>query len=67
MREDAVQLPTGAWYDPAVDEQGRPLRAHGNVLTRDIGTSLLAQGCAGQLATEEIERYEGTMPPIRAF
>lgn len=64
-----VQLPTGAWYDPATDHQGRPICAHGNpnVLTRDIGTSSLAQGCAGQLSTVQVERYEGSLPVIRAF
>lgn len=69
MREDVVQLPTGAWYDPAVDDQGRPMCAHDNpnVLTRDIGTSSLAQGCAGQLSTVQVERYDGALPPIRAF
>jgi len=69
MRADVVQLPTGAWYDPAVDDQGRPICAHGNpnVLTRDLGTSSLAQGCCGQLATVQLERYDGALPPIRAF
>ncbi|WP_162582925.1 molybdopterin-dependent oxidoreductase [Variovorax sp. PBS-H4] len=69
LREDVVQLATGAWYDPATDEQGRAMCAHGNpnVLTRDIGTSSLAQGCAGQLSTVQIERHEGLLPPIRAF
>ena len=67
MREDVVQLPTGAWYDPVVDSEGRPMSAHGNsnVLTRDIGTSPLAQDCAGQLSTVQIERYEGAVPLIR--
>ncbi|MFZ3118253.1 MAG: molybdopterin-dependent oxidoreductase [Variovorax sp.] len=69
MREDVVQLPTGAWYDPVPDAGGRMMCAHGNpnVLTRDIGTSSLAQGCAGQLTTVQIERYDGPLPPIRAF
>ncbi|WP_390346779.1 hypothetical protein ACFJIS_05125 [Variovorax boronicumulans] len=42
---------------------------HGNpnVLTRDIGTSSLAQGCAGQRTTVQVERYDGVLPPIRAF
>ena len=42
---------------------------HGNpnVLTRDIGTSSLAQGCAGQCTTVQVERYDGVQPPIRAF
>jgi biotin/methionine sulfoxide reductase len=69
MLADVVQLPTGAWYDPATDDQGRPFCVHGNpnVLTRDIGTSSLAQGCAGQLTTVQLERYDGVLPPIRAF
>ena len=42
---------------------------HGNpnVLTRDVGTSRLAQGCTGQLTTVEVERFTGNLPPIRAF
>lgn len=69
MLESVVQLPTGAWYDPAYDALGRPMCAHGNpnVLTRDIGTSSLAQGCAGQLSTVQVERYNGALPAIRAF
>jgi biotin/methionine sulfoxide reductase len=69
MREDVVQLPTGAWYDPVTDAQGRLMCAHGNpnALTRDIGTSSLAQGCSGQLATVQIERFDAPLPPIAAF
>jgi biotin/methionine sulfoxide reductase len=37
------------------------------VLTRDAGTSRLAQGCAGQLSLVEIERFDGPLPPIKAF
>jgi len=64
-----VQLSTGAWYDPEDPTAEQPLCVHGNpnVLTRDIGTSRLAQGCSGQLALVEIERYDGALPPIRAF
>jgi len=69
MREDVVQLPTGAWYDPVLDASNRPMCAHGNpnVLTRDIGTSSLAQGCAGQLSTVQVERFDEELPPIRAY
>jgi biotin/methionine sulfoxide reductase len=64
-----VQLATGAWYDPLDPAADKPLCVHGNpnVLTRDAGTSKLAQGCTGQLTIVEIERYQGTLPPIRAF
>lgn len=52
-----VALPTGAWYgDPGVniDPDGNP-----NVLTRDIGTSRLGQGCSAHSALVEVTRMEG--------
>ena len=69
IRLGVVQLPTGAWYDPVDPEEENPLCVHGNpnVLTRDAGTSALAQGCTGQLTAVEVEKFEGTLPPIRAF
>jgi biotin/methionine sulfoxide reductase len=64
-----VQLPTGAWYDPMDPEDETALCVHGNpnVLTRDVGTSSFAQGCTGQITTVEVERFNGNLPPIRAF
>lgn len=69
IRPGVAQLPTGAWYDPAVDAHGRALCVHGNpnALTRDIGTSSLAQGCTGQLTTIQVEPYRGALPEIRAY
>jgi biotin/methionine sulfoxide reductase len=69
IRRGVVQLPTGAWYDPVDPEEEMPLCAHGNpnVLTRDVGTSALAQGCTGQLTTVQVERFTGNLPPIQAF
>jgi biotin/methionine sulfoxide reductase len=69
VRQGVIQLATGAWYDPADPEEDKPLCVHGNpnVLTRDVGTSALAQGCTGQLTTVEVERFTGNLPPIRAF
>jgi biotin/methionine sulfoxide reductase len=69
IRPGVVQLPTGAWYDPDDPEEENPLCVHGNpnVLTRDVGTSALAQGCTGQLTAVEVEKFEGNLPPIRAF
>ena len=63
-----VQLPTGAWYDPIDPALDAPLCVHGNpnVLTRDRGTSSLAQGCSGQLCAVQIARHDGPLPPIRA-
>jgi len=64
-----VQLPTGAWYDPDDPAAARPLCVHGNpnVLTRDVGTSSLAQGSSGQLAAVQVERFDGVLPTIRAY
>jgi len=69
LRPGVVQLPTGAWYDPEDPTEDNPLCVHGNpnVLTRDAGTSRLAQGCSGQLTAIEVERFEGNLPPIKAF
>ena len=64
-----MQLPTGAWYEPVPDGKGGLFCAHGNpnALTRDFGTSSLAQGCTGQLCTVQVERWNGELPPIRAY
>ena len=69
LRPGVVQLSTGAWYDPEDPAAEKPLCVHGNpnVLTRDAGTSRLAQGCTGQLSLVEIERFEGPPPPVKAF
>jgi len=69
IRPGIVQLPTGAWYDPQDPTEDKPLCVHGNpnVLTRDVGTSSLAQGCCGQLTTVQVERFGGNLPPIQAF
>ncbi|WP_419899153.1 molybdopterin guanine dinucleotide-containing S/N-oxide reductase [Roseomonas sp. USHLN139] len=69
IRPGVVQLPTGAWYDPEDPAEDVSLCVHGNpnVLTRDIGTSGLAQGCTGQLTVVEVEKFTGNLPPIRAF
>jgi biotin/methionine sulfoxide reductase len=64
-----VQLATGAWYDPEDPAAETPLCAHGNpnALTRDAGTSRLAQGSTGQLCLIGIERFDAPPPPVRAF
>jgi biotin/methionine sulfoxide reductase len=69
MRPGVVQLATGAWYDPPDPAAATPFCVHGNpnVLTRDTGTSRLALGCTGQLTLVEIERFDGPLPPVKAF
>jgi biotin/methionine sulfoxide reductase len=69
LRPGVVQLSTGAWYDPEDPSSEKPMCVHGNpnVVTRDTGTSKLAQGCTGQLTVIEIERFDGPLPPVKAF
>lgn len=57
-----VLLPTGATYDPdgRVDRNSNP-----NVLTRDIGTSTLGQGCAAQSCLVQVAPLDGPLPPLR--
>jgi biotin/methionine sulfoxide reductase len=63
-----VQLSTGAWYDPLDPSDPRSLCVHGNpnVLTEDVGSSKLAQGCSGQLSWVEVSRWTDPVPPVRA-
>lgn len=69
VRRGVVQLSTGAWYDPLDPADPDSLCVHGNpnVLTPDVGSSSLSQGCTGQHVLVQIERYYGELPPIRAF
>jgi biotin/methionine sulfoxide reductase len=64
-----VQLSTGAWYDPEEPGVAGSLCKHGNpnVLTRDVGTSRIGQGPSAQTVLVEVERFEGTPPPVTAF
>lgn len=65
VRPGVVQLSTGAWYDP-VGPDGMCAHGNPNVLTRDAGTSRLAQGCTGQLTLVEIEPYRARPPEVGA-
>ena len=69
VRRGVVQLSTGAWFDPDDAGAAMAMCLHGNpnMLTRDIGTSRLAQGCSGQHALVDVERYDGVAPRVKAF
>jgi biotin/methionine sulfoxide reductase len=62
-----AQLSTGAWFDPSAPDVATCVHGNPNVLTRDVGTSRLAQGCTGQQARVEISRHDGPTPPVRAY
>lgn len=69
VRPGVVVLPTGAWYDPENPEDPGSLDVHGNpnVLTRDVGTSTLAQGTSAHSCLVEVERYDGPLPEVKVF
>jgi biotin/methionine sulfoxide reductase len=69
VRPGVLQLSTGAWYDPETPGEIGSICVHGNpnVLTRDAGTSRMAQGSSAQTCLVQLEKFEGTVPPIRAF
>jgi biotin/methionine sulfoxide reductase len=69
VRRGVVRLATGAWYDPDVPGGDGALDKHGNpnVLTRDVGTSRLAQGPVAHSALVEVARFDGEPPPVTAF
>jgi biotin/methionine sulfoxide reductase len=62
-----AQMHTGAWYDPSAPEIADCVGGNVNVLTRDRGTSSLAQGCSGAHVLVAVERYDGPLPPTRAY
>ena len=67
IRRGVIELPTGAWFDPS--DSGDSLEVHGNpnVLTRDVGTSKLAQGPTAHSCLIEIEKFDGELPVITIF
>lgn len=69
IRPGVVQMSTGAWLDIAHQENGELICKHGNpnMLTRDKGTSKLAQGTTAHTCLIEIEGYTGDAPPVTAF
>ena len=69
VRTGLLQLSTGAWYDPETPGEIGSLCVHGNpnVLTRDAGTSRMAQGSSAQTCLVQMEKLDGDPPPVRVF
>lgn len=69
VRRGVVRLSTGAWFDPApADDPAGPERSgNPNVLTRDAGSSRLAQGCSAQSCLVEVEAWRGPAPAPRVY
>src|SRR5215467_6975382 len=64
VRPGVAQLSTGAWYDPDPADPSFCLHGNPNVLTADLPSSSLSQGCTGQLALVEVEAYRETPPEL---
>ena len=69
LRPGVIELETGAWYDPQDPTDPMSLEVHGNpnALTRDAGTSKLAQGPSAHSCLVEVEKFTGKLPEIRVF
>jgi len=69
ISEGVLQLSTGAWYDPEIPGEVGSMCVHGNanVLTRDVGTSRIAQGSSAQTCLVQAEKFEGIPPPVQIF
>jgi biotin/methionine sulfoxide reductase len=69
IRTAVIELETGAWYDPLDPSDVESLEVHGNpnVLTRDAGTSQLAQGPTAHSCLVEVEKYKDELPPVKIF
>jgi biotin/methionine sulfoxide reductase len=62
-----AQMHTGAWFDGSAPEIADCINGNVNVLTRDVGTSALAQACSGAHVLVSAQRYDGPLPVIRAY
>jgi len=60
-------MATGAWFDPSTGADAPERHGNPNVLTRDIGTSRLAQGPSALSALVDIERWNAALPQVEAF
>jgi biotin/methionine sulfoxide reductase len=56
IRAGVVSLPTGPWLDP--DSDGTDTQGNPNILTRDIGTSRIGQGCSAHTTLVEVDRLD---------
>lgn len=67
IRPGVICLHEGAWPDLALDAGGICKNGAVNVLTKDIPSSRLGNGCAGNTALAWIEKYDGPALTLTAF
>ncbi len=65
LMPEVVQLSTGSWFDPAPD--GTCRAGNPNVLTRDKGTSRLAQGPSAHTCLVDVELHRGEAPRVAVY
>lgn len=68
VMEGVVELATGAWFDPVdpSDPASLDLAGNPNSVTRDAGTSGLAQGPSAQTCLVRVSRWNRVPPPGRS-
>jgi biotin/methionine sulfoxide reductase len=62
IRPGVAALPTGAWLTPDTRQPELDWSGNPNVLTPDLPTSKLGQGCAAYTCLVRIEPYNGDAP-----
>ncbi|GHH43238.1 molybdopterin dinucleotide binding domain-containing protein [Lentzea cavernae] len=62
-----ARMHTGAWFDPSAPEIADCVNGNVNVLTRDVPTSELTQATSGAHVLVAVTRYDGPVPPVRAY
>jgi biotin/methionine sulfoxide reductase len=62
-------MATGSWFDPSDLGEVRSIEKHGNpnVLTPDVGTSKLAQGCTAMSCRAGVRLYPAPAPSVTAY
>ncbi|EGT5762492.1 molybdopterin guanine dinucleotide-containing S/N-oxide reductase [Cronobacter sakazakii] len=67
IKPGVICLHQGAWPDFDWNQQGLCKNGAVNVLTRDIPTSRLGNGCAANSSLVRVEKYRGPAPDVTAF
>lgn len=70
LRRGVIRQSTGSWFTPTLSTAYPPsLEAHGNpnVLTRDMGSSSLSQGCSAYSCLVKVSRFTAPLPALEIF
>lgn len=68
LAKGSVKLSTGSWFDPndwgdiQYDKHGNP-----NILTLDVGSSTLGQGCSAHTCLVDVQKHTGELPTVTAY